>query len=57
MAKKKKYYAVKTTGQIFDDWTPCERVVKGIKGIKFKSFPTREQAEAYLRGEEPVLST
>ena len=57
MAKKKKYYAVKTTGQSFDDWTPCERVVKGAKGVEFKSFPTREQAEAYLRGEEPILST
>lgn len=57
MAKKKKYYAVKTTGQIFDDWTPCEKVVKGTKGVEYKSFPTREQAEAYLRGEEPILST
>lgn len=55
--KKSKYYAVRNTNQIFDDWTPCERVVKGTKGIEFKSFPTKEQAEAYLRGEEPVLST
>lgn len=54
--KKKKYYAVRTTGQIFEDWTACEKVVKGTKGIEFKSFPTREQADAYLRGEEPVLS-
>ena len=57
MTKKKKYYAVKTTGQIFDDWTSCEKVVKGTKGIEFKSFHTKEQAETYLRGEEPVLST
>lgn len=54
--KKKKYYAVKTTCQIFEDWSSCEKVVKGTKGIEFKSFPTREQAEAYLRGEEPTLS-
>ena len=56
MAKKKKYYAVRNTNQIFDDWTPCEKVVKGTKGVEYKSFPTREQAEAYLRGEEPTLS-
>ena len=57
MAKKKKFYAVRNTNQIFDDWTPCEKVVKGTKGVEYKSFPTKEQAEAYLRGEEPVLST
>lgn len=55
--KKKKYYAVRTTNQIFENWSSCEKVVKGTKGVEFKSFPTREQAEAYLRGEEPVLST
>lgn len=57
MAKKKKHYAVRTTGQIFEIWSDCERVVKGTKGVEFKSFPTKEQAEAYLRGEEPGLST
>lgn len=57
MAKKKsKFYAVRNTNQIFENWSDCERVVKGTKGVEFKSFPTREQAEAYLRGEEPVLS-
>ena len=56
MAKKKKYYAVKTTGQIFENWSDCEKVVKGTKGIEFKSFPTKEQADAYLRGETPTLS-
>lgn len=57
MAKKKsKFYAVRNTSQIFENWSDCERVVKGTKGIEFKSFPTREQADAYLRGEEPVLS-
>ena len=30
--------------------------MKGAKGVEFKSFPTKEQAEAYLRGEEPTLS-
>lgn len=58
MAKKKsKFYAVRNTNQIFENWSDCERVVKGTKGVEFKSFPTREQADAYLRGEDPVLST
>lgn len=58
MAKKKsKFYAVRNTNQIFENWSDCEKVVKGAKGVEFKSFPTNEQAEAYLRGEEPVLST
>ena len=58
MAKKKtKFYAVRNTNRIFEDWSDCEKVVKGAKGVEYKSFPTREQAEAYLRGEEPVLST
>lgn len=58
MAKKKsKFYAVRNTNPIFEDWSDCEKVVKGAKGVEFKSFPTKEQAEAYLRGEEPVLST
>ena len=58
MAKKKsKFYAVRNTNQIFENWSDCERVVKGTKGVEFKSFTTREQADAYLRGEDPVLST
>lgn len=52
MAKKKKYYAVRNTNQIFEDWSDCERVVKGTKGVEFKSFPTKEQAEAYLKEQE-----
>lgn len=54
--KKKKYYAVRNTNQIFENWSDCEKVVKGAKGVEFKSFPTKEQAEAYLRGDEPTLS-
>lgn len=57
MSKKRKYYAVRNTNQIFENWSDCERVVKGTKGVEYKSFPTKEQAEAYLKGEEPVLST
>ena len=43
MSKKRKYYAVRNTNQIFENWSDCERVVKGTKGVEFKSF-------RYLRG-------
>lgn len=51
---KKKFYAVatgRTTG-IFDDWATAESQVKGFAGAKYKSFPTKEQALAWL--EDPV---
>ncbi|MCD8201990.1 MAG: ribonuclease H family protein [Clostridia bacterium] len=50
MAKNKpKFYAVKDDagGTIYLTWDECEAAVKG-KNIKYKSFPTREQAQAYL---------
>lgn len=48
--KKTKFYAVRNTNQIFEDWKSCESVVKGLPGADFKSFATREQAEAFLKG-------
>lgn len=45
-----KVYAVKKghkTG-IFDNWVDCQAATKGFSGPKFKSFTTREEAEAYL---------
>ena len=53
---KKKFYAVaagRTTG-IFTDWATCEKQVKGFTGAKYKSFPTRSEAESWLK--EPVYS-
>lgn len=46
----KKYYAVKNgreTG-IFEDWTSCEKQIKGFPNAAFKSFKTRSEAEEYL---------
>ena len=46
----KKYYAVKAgrkTG-IFLTWDACEEQVKGYPGAKFKGFPSRADAEAWL---------
>lgn len=48
---KKKFYAVavgRSTG-IFADWATAEKQVKGFAAAKFKSFPTRAEAEAWLQ--------
>ncbi len=52
MAKKKKYYAVKKGRQagIFETWEECRRLVQGYAGAVYKSFESRQQAEAYLQG-------
>lgn len=52
-----KYYAVwcgRTAG-VFDSWEACKQSVAGYAGAKFKSFKTRQLAEAALRGDEPPL--
>ncbi len=45
-----KVYAVKKGHQtgIFDNWAECQAATKGFSGPEFKSFTTREEAEAYL---------
>lgn len=47
-----KYYAVKggrSTG-IYNNWSDCESQVKGYSGNQYKSFSSREAAEAYMGG-------
>ena len=49
---KKKVYAVrqgKKTG-IFYTWDACKAAVIGFSGAVYKSFPTEEEARAYLAG-------
>ena len=49
----KKYYAVqvgKTPG-IYFNWDDCKAMVDGYPGAKYKSFPTLEEAEAFVYGE------
>lgn len=44
---KKKYYVVwegRQTG-IFETWAECEKQVKGYSGARYKSYPTKEEAE------------
>ena len=46
-----KFYAVQQghTPGVYLTWSACEAQVKGYPGAKFKSFPTREGAEAFVR--------
>ncbi len=50
---KPKFYAVRVgiTPGIYRTWAECEPLISGIKGAKYKSFPTVEQAEEYLNGD------
>lgn len=49
---KKKFYSVKkgySTG-IFENWTECSEQIKGFPGAEYRSFSSRQDAEAYLSG-------
>ena len=49
-----KYYAVRKglkTG-IFESWEDCKELVSGYGGAEFKSFKSKEAAEAYMRCED-----
>lgn len=48
-----KFYAVKgEENKIFRSWEECKFFLDGKKGYKYKSFSTKEEAEAYLNGED-----
>lgn len=53
-AKKKKFYAVRKgrCEGIFLTWTECKQAIDGFSGAVYKSFLSREEAEAYLQGEK-----
>ncbi|MDY6045127.1 MAG: ribonuclease H family protein [Peptoniphilus sp.] len=50
----KKYYAVKSGKKpgIYTDWNSCKEQVHGVKGAIYKSFKSREDAEAFMDGDE-----
>lgn len=50
---KNKYYAVKVGKEpgIYKTWDFCKEQVEGYSGAEYKSFKTKAEAEAYLRGE------
>ena len=48
----KKFYAVKGGRDgdgVYGDWEACKAQVHGVKGVVYKGFPTREEAEAFLQ--------
>lgn len=53
---KQKFYAVKNGHKIgvFDTWEECKASVDGFSGAEYKSFKTREEALAFVKGEEFV---
>ncbi len=53
MNKKGKFYAVRTgrLPGIYTSWAQCEAQVKGYPNAAFKSFPTQEEAKAYVAGD------
>jgi len=52
MAKKKKYYVVwvGVNPGIYDSWDACNLQIKGYPAAKYKSFKSKEEAEAAYSG-------
>lgn len=55
----KKYYAVASGREVgvYTTWNDCQKQVIGYKGARYKSFPTREAAEAYVNGTDITAET
>lgn len=49
---KSKFYAIKTPteSKIVTTWDECEKLTHGVKGVLFKSFGSRTEAEAWISG-------
>ena len=47
----KKYYAIASGRKpgIYDNWPAAQAQVTGYQGAKFKGFPTRAEAEAWIK--------
>lgn len=57
MATTKKFYVVWSGIQpgIYQRWSDCEAQIKGVKGARYKSFPTLQAAEeAYKTEPDPI---
>lgn len=57
-----KWYAVRRgeRGSVFATWPECEAAVKGVSGVRYKSFATRADADAFAAGtpvQAPAAST
>lgn len=54
---KKKYYAVKKghiTG-VLNSWDECKKAVDGFSGAEYKSFESKDEAEAYLADVDIIM--
>ena len=56
---KQKFYAIKTPDEskIVMTWAECEKLTHGVKGVLFKSFASRAEAEAWISGMEAPVPT
>ena len=54
---KQKFYAIKSPeeSKIVMTWAECEKLTLGVKGVLFKSFATRAEAEAWISGIEAPI--
>lgn len=54
-----KYYAVKAgrTVGVFDNWKACQESINGYSGADYKSFNTKDEAQAYLDDIDIYLET
>merc|ERR1712139_549380 len=44
-----KFYGIAAPEKrVCTSWEECKPLVHGVKGVKYRSFPTREEAEAYI---------
>ncbi|MGH7268013.1 MAG: viroplasmin family protein [Candidatus Rokuibacteriota bacterium] len=41
---------------VYETWAACKAAVAGVSGARFQAVPSRERAEAILRGEPVVLA-
>ncbi len=49
-----KFYAVRggDSPGVYRTWAECEPLVHGVKGVRYKSFPTEAEAWAFVAGED-----
>ena len=50
----KKFYAVRNgkINGVYESWDECKKQVMGFKGARYKGFETREEAVAFVRGDD-----
>lgn len=54
MAARQKFYGVRKghVPGVYTDWDTCRKMTAGFSGAVYKSFPTRQEAEAFVAGED-----